>query len=286
MNKVKAAMDLAKTIWLGRVNLLLLSTNLCNSQCSICNLWNAKKESLSLEVIKNLLKSKIVNKNGILLEGGEAILHPEIKEILDLFRGLNYKLLSNGLATNYLGYLVREFNIPSVGLSLDGNEETYTKIRGTNGYRNVLETIKLLKDITDLSVCFTISPGNTYEDYLHVKSICDENKVELMLNIYCESEYSGKLINKEIDKRYEKLKNPYISKYNSWVRGKIRRNCFGMRFNCNIFPNGDVVLCQAKPYIVFGNLYKNSIDEIWKNKKLSYCNDCWLACNRYLEARL
>ena len=284
---LKSVASTLETICFGKVNLLLLITNLCNSRCTICNHWsNPNKANLSVSVIEKLLESKLVNKNGILLEGGEPLLHPQIKEILYLLKGLDYKILSNGLLPRILETLVTDFEIPSVGVSLDGTRETYRRIRGVDGYPQVIETINRLRDETNVSVCFTISPYNTFDDYLHVRDICIENGVDLLLNIYCESEFSGKLLDNLIDPRYEKLTNKYVSKYNSWVKGKIKRNCFGMRYNCNVFPDGNVVLCQAKPNVILGNLYTQSIDEIWKNKKLPYCNDCWLACNRYLEAKL
>ena len=283
---IKSALATIETLAFGKVNLLLLITNRCNSRCTICNHWsNPNKFNLPIEVIEKLLHSRIVNKNAILLEGGEPFMHPDIRKILSLFQGLNYKILTNGFMPEFTEELVETYKIPSVGVSLDGTRETYERIRGIDRYLKVIETIERLKDKTDLSVCFTICPQNTFEDYLHVKEVCDKNKVDLLLNIYCESEYSGRLVNKPIDIRYEKLGNVYVKKYNAWSRGEIRRNCLGMRYNCNIFPNGDVVLCQAKPNIILGNLYKNSLDEIWKNKKLPYCNDCWLACNRYLEAK-
>lgn len=99
-------------------------------------------------------------------------------------------------------------------------------------------------------------------------------------------EYSGKrLADKPIDTRYNKLSNKYVSKYNRWVNGDINSNCFGIRYICNVFPDGKVVLCQAKPNVVFGNLYEKTIDEIWKERPRIKCNDCWMSCNRYLEAK-
>ena len=283
---IKSVIATLEALVFGKINLLLLVTNLCNSKCTICSYWQQEKHNLPVYIIKQLLNSKIVNKNGITLEGGEAILHPDIKEILYLLKDCNYSLLTNGLLPDILEKLVVDFKIPNVSISIDGPKETYKKIRGVDGYETAIYTALSLRNKTNLSICFTISPQNTFEDYLHIKEFCDYHKIPLLLNIYSEMEYSGKrFTDKPIDERYDKLSNKYVSQYNRWVKGGIKSNCFGIRYICNVFPDGKVVLCQARQDVVFGNLYEKTIDEIWKQRPKVKCNECWMSCNRYLEAK-
>jgi MoaA/NifB/PqqE/SkfB family radical SAM enzyme len=290
-SRLKSLYSAAKSFLTGRVNLLLFATNRCNSKCTICNLWQEPPVDLSVDAIATLLQSKIINKEGIVLEGGEAIIHPKIRDILQLLGGKDYyyTLLSNGICTELLIDLVRMYFIPSVNISLDGNRETYAKIRGFDGYKSVIASIKRLRNYTELGVCFTISPNNTYEDYLYVKQLCESLGVRLMTNIYCELEYSGKTKeDRLIDERYSTHESPYVRLYNQWVKGDVIIGCSGQQYLCNVFSNGDVSVCQPLRGVVIGNIYQDTIDNIWRSalrKQYLHCNKCWSSCGRYLDAR-
>jgi len=243
-------------------------------------------------VIKDLLTSKTINKNGFLIEGGEGILHPHFEKVLRLFKGRYFTLLTNGILTNRLVELVEKYKIPSVSISLDGTRPTYERIRGIDGYGDVLKTIDLLKGKTNLGICFTITPWNTYEDYLHVREICIQRNLRLLVNIFSKMKFMGVEDSEDlIDIRFEKINNPYVSLYNEWVRGRVVIPCFSMRFLTVVRPNGDVVLCQYKD-IVLGNLYEKSFDEIWNDESTKsiqrahrLCNECWVSSHRAFDIK-
>jgi MoaA/NifB/PqqE/SkfB family radical SAM enzyme len=243
-----------------------------------------------------LAKSKSVNKKGILLQGGEPLLHPNFEEIMQIFKKENIRnivILSNGVLTDRLIKIVEKYKVGHITISLDGAKSNYKLVRGIDAYDNVVKSIDMLKGKTKLSVCFTISPWNTYEDYLHVKKLCEERNIRFMTNIYSRMEYTGKP-NEEslIDSHFEQDPNPYIRLYNSWKRGKIYIPCLAMRFLAVIRPDADVTLCQCKEDVVLGNLYENSFDEIWNSEKTKsiqrknrFCNDCWVASHRPFDIK-
>jgi hypothetical protein len=79
---------------------------------------------------------------------------------------------------------------------------------------------------------------------------------------------------------------------NAWMEKKVSIPCWNIRTKCYVLGNGDVYLCQQKS-VVLGNLYEKSLGEVWNSRETiaiheeyRACNDCWLACNRPLDAQL
>lgn len=302
--KIKNALPLLPSLYLGgglyrrifprKAAIILYLTNRCNSHCRMCNHWQQRpKRDLSPQIIKKLLEDKNVDPNSFLIEGGEALLHLKIEKTLSLFRNRRYVFLSNGLLPKRLAMLVEKFEIPHVVISLDGKRETYKKIRGVDGYNKVLKSISLLRGKTNLGLCYTITPWNDLSDYLHVKKICEENKLSFILNIFANMEYMGQSRPEiPIDPLFDQHENLYVRYYNRWVEGKIKIPCLFMRVSSVIHPNGDVVLCQRKN-VILGNLYKNSFSQIWNSertiaiqRKHQRCNLCWTSSHRSFDIKL
>ncbi len=278
-----------------RGNLLLFITNRCNSHCKICDHWKQDKKDLSVGAIHDLIHSKTIGTKNWLVEGGEVFLHPDIDFILELLEShkVNYTLFSNGTMTDRLVEAVKRFKIKSVNISLDGMKETYKKMRGYDGHDQVLETINALKDKTRLAISFTVSPWNTYDDYLYVATFCLAKNIRFMFNIYSEAANSFNFFKEQsIDERYIKHSNfPYTVFYNRWLTGEIKVPCYSQLFNVCIFPTGDVFNCVCKLYL-FGNIYKDNIDEIWNRDYTKFtqssnlkCNACWVSCFRQFDVK-
>ena len=276
-----------------RGNLILYITNRCNSKCKICNHWQQEPKDLSIWTIHELMHSKTVGTSNWTIEGGEAFCHPDIDRILWMLEKhkVNYVLFTNGILTERIVSAVKKYRIKSVNVSWDGMKETYLRVRGVDGYASTLNTIHILKDITNLQIVFTASPWNSYEDYLDVKDYCDKYKVRLMFNIYSEAAKSGKFTDNLIDVRYENI-SPYAKYYNKWVRKLVSVPCYSSLFTIPVFPTGDVNLCVSQ-FIPIGNVYKNSIDEIWNSKEVRriqkyniHCNNCWVSCYRNFDVKL
>lgn len=304
LQKVRNALNLFPSLYLGgdfyrrffprKAAIILYLTNRCNSCCIMCNHWHQRpKHDLSPKIIRELLDDRNVDPDSFLIEGGEALLHPKIEEILPLFKNRRYIFLSNGLLPERLKELVEKFAIPHVAISLDGKRKTYKKIRGVDGYDKVLRSITLLKGKTNLGLAYTITPWNDLNDFSHVKRICKKNKIPLFLSIFANMEYMGQ--NRPeipVDPYFDQNENLYIAHYNDWVKGKVKIPCFFMRVASVIHPNGDVVLCQRKS-LVLGNLYKRSFSQIWNSKKTiaiqkkhQRCNLCWTSSHRSFDIKL
>lgn len=272
----------------------IYSTNRCNSRCEICNIWRKKpKYDLDINIFKNILKSKSIDSRALfVLTGGEFILHPGYEKILSLFSGRNYILCSNGILADLLIETVRKFKVKNLNLSLDGPPVTYKVVRGIDNYANIVKIIDELKnDNVKINIDYTINPWNSFEDLKYVMRFCREKNVTFDPAYYDNVEYfdthteAGLLYN--VGDYFPN--SYYLHARNLWLRGNLKIPCFSIRLRPVIMPNGDVNLCEAKE-IKVGNLYNQSLDEIWNSKRcltlqksMFNCNGCWLDCPRAID---
>ena len=170
-------------------SLMIYATDLCDSACKHCLIWAKRPITyLPKEHIYNLIKNnKCITPSTVIgLEGGEFLLHPEALEIMKWFRSNHPKfdLLSNCLKPYKLIDAVKQFPPRRLWISLDGDQESYLHMRGKDGYDGVLQVITELKDFVPISVMFTLSPFNDFEDMRHVAEICKKNGVDMRVGIY------------------------------------------------------------------------------------------------------
>lgn len=170
-------------------NLMIYATDLCDSACKHCLIWTKRpvvylpKEKI-FELVSN--NKCITSQTTIGLEGGEFMLHPQALEILEWFTKHHPKfdLLSNCLKPAKLIEAVKKFPPKRLWISLDGDKEGYLNMRGKDGYDNVLQVIRELKDVVPISVMFTLSPYNDFGDMKHVAEVCKQNNVDMRVGIY------------------------------------------------------------------------------------------------------
>lgn len=278
---------------------MLYVTNACNSRCKICSLWKIKEHThLPLKSIRQILSSPLVSKSAIGIEGGEVFLHPEWEGILELLskRG-RFTLLSNGLMTGRLLKSVKQFKIPKVAISFDGIGESYSRVRGIDGYAAARESILSLREYTDVSAAFTFCPWNGVSDFLEVREFCRNNAIKLKINIFHNIPLFG--VNETL-KEISGIENldlgfpekDYLDLYNGWLIGRVKLPCLSIRFRSVVWPDGSVPLCQCKN-ILLGNIHNQTIDEIWRSsktaalwKQYNSCNDCWGSFHRIYDVAL
>ena len=168
--------------------LMFYSTNLCNSKCKHCFVW-AQRPAVHISKAKMLeiMSSKCVSKNTTVgLEGGEFLLHPEANEILKWFseNHKNFELLSNCLQPRKVIDAVRKYSPKRLYLSLDGNRETYLYMRGADGFDRVIQVVEACKDTVPVSLMFTLSPYNSFDDLNFVVEIAKKYGIDIRIGIY------------------------------------------------------------------------------------------------------
>ena len=300
--------------------LMIYSTTACQSRCKHCNIWQKPVEHLSLDDIKRIMQSKCVTKRTTVgLEGGEFVLHPQASEIMAWFREHhpNYTLLSNCLAPRRVIEAVRRYQPRHLYVSLDGDRETYQRMRGRDGYDKVIQVVEALKDEVPLSLMFCLSPWNNFDDMAFVIDVAKQYGVDVRIGIYGTMAYMmaspppplqgergvATSQDKELQQRYS-LPSPlgegvgvrlsqtqenydFVALYDQWRNGHLRLRCQSIMSSLVIHSNGDVPLCQNLD-VVLGNIHHQTLDDIFNGAtscqtQCHYsmnCNDCWINFHR------
>lgn len=123
----------------------------CNSPCTMCDCWmtKGKKWHSRESLFKIHQKLKSLGTIGIMISGGEPLMHPELEGILlDLKElGLEIYLNTNGILLKNKMEFLTKLNIDELVISLDGiNAFDYKAIRGTDKFDLVVESIKAFKE--------------------------------------------------------------------------------------------------------------------------------------------
>ena len=281
--------------------LMIYLTTACQSKCKHCNIWQKRPvEHLSLEDIQRMMQSRCVTQRTTVgLEGGEFILHPHAEEIMAWFQTNhpNYTLLSNCLASRRVINAVRHYQPRHLYVSLDGNSETYQKMRGCYGFDRVIEVVETLKDEVPLSLMFCLSPWNTFDDMAFVIEVARRYNVDVRIGIYgtmaffdttsellTASDFVKQIPRSILDTQEN---HEFVALYDEWRNGHLRLRCQSIMSCLVVHSNGDVPLCQNLD-VVLGNIHEQTLDEIFNGAPACqtqchyshHCNDCWINFHR------
>lgn len=286
--------------------LMFYTTNRCNSKCKHCYMWEQQpKIELSLELIKQTMHSKCIGKyTTVGLEGGEFLLHPKAFQILQWFDNhhANYHILSNAMHYEKTIKAVTEHRPNRLYVSLDGNRDTYSKMRGVDKFDEVIATILEAKKHIPVSLMYTISPFNNHDDLNFVIKFCKQHDLDLRTGIYGNIDYfDTKVTAYQENKEYiipEEIKDfpenyDFLKLYKNWEKGELKLPCQSLFDSYVVLPNGDIPLCQTTGKVI-GNLYKETLDTIINKPttcKLQKhysknCNKCWLNFHRKYDVAL
>jgi hypothetical protein len=269
---------------------------------------------MSKDKIVEIMQSRCISKNTTIgLEGGEFLLHPEATEILKWFSENHpkFELLSNCLQPKRVIDAVKNYPPVRLYISLDGTKETYEYMRGADGFGKVIETIEACKDIVPISLMFTLSPYNTFDDLNYVVNIAKKYNIDIRIGIYNDIDFfntvekahetaigeAGKEkehgiydnFKKQIPENVKETSENYdfLVLYDEWRNGKLKLNCYSIFDSLVIHPDGSIPVCQNLD-IKLGNVYEKSLDEIYNGissrkiqKQYAHnCNQCWINFHR------
>ncbi len=282
--------------------LMLYATTKCQSRCKHCSIWKKEEEYLTLDDIKSIMNSKCITSGTTVgLEGGEFLLHPEADRIMEWFYGNHpkYTLLSNCLSPSKVIEAVRKYHPSHLYVSLDGDRDTYRRMRGCNGYDKVIEVIEAVKEEVPLSLMFCLSPWNSFKDMEYVIGIARQYDVDVRIGIYGTMEFfetTADLLAADIEHFAAQIPEnihdtsenfDFVALYDEWRNGNLRLRCHSIFSELVIHSNGNVPVCQNLN-VMLGNIHDSPLDEIF-NPKRSYeiqcgkshgCNGCWINFHR------
>ena len=209
----------------------------------------------------------------------------------------NYTLLTNSLAPLRVINAVKRFRPRHLYVSLDGDKETYKRMRGCDGYDKVIEVVETLKDEVPLSLMFCLSPWNSFNDMEHAINVALHYGIDVRIGIYGTMAFfdtTSELLTmndytEQIPSNIHKTQENYdfVALYDQWRRGTLQLCCQSIMSNLVIHSNGEVPLCQNLD-VKLGNIHDQSLDEIFNGhdsaltqcRYSKQCNGCWINFHR------
>ena len=158
----------------------------CNAKCNMCNIWQTvDKTEIDVKKLGEVFSDPVFkNIEYIILSGGEPTLRKNLPEVVELMLKNMPKLRKISIPTTGIATerSVQHFSaiakaclkykvFLSIGISLDGVDNIYDKVRGVpGGYKKVYNTLLALKELNkevefQLGIGSTISALNVYDVY-------------------------------------------------------------------------------------------------------------------------
>lgn len=283
-------------------------TNRCNFHCKHCinDSTNNSSDFLPVDIVKSVMDYMF--ERGLVcldISGGEPLLHPNLAEILHYgySKNLTMSIASNGykLTENFIRLLI-DCNV-SLRVSYDGyDESSYAHVRGEGLFEQVKKNILLALDMgKPVTLVTAIHKGNFEQipQYLSNAQKMGVVKIRLMpyvrigrgamSNLEMISANQWKYILENFPKWEDEYKiNINIDSPLMAITKGGECPCVVGKLYVVIKPNGDVIPCALLNKVI-GNIYKQSLDEIWQCNTLKEINNINLLnkeCQtcRYLHA--
>ncbi|MCI0696945.1 radical SAM protein [candidate division KSB1 bacterium] len=158
----------------------------CNARCCMCNIWKTEdKTMMSLDQLEKVFSDPLFRAiEYVIVAGGEPTLRKDLPELVAVMlakmpRMRKISIPTTGIATERsvshfatIGKACLKHKVfLSIGISLDGVEGVYERVRGVpGGYQKVINTLIALKKLNQeiefqLGIGSTISALNVYDVY-------------------------------------------------------------------------------------------------------------------------
>ena len=231
--------------------------------------------------------------------GGEPLLHKDLVKMLDYGckKGLNQSIATNGLLlTQDAIDLLNRYHV-TVRISYDGYDEpSYSKIRGEGLFEIVLNNIKrAISKGMEITLVTVLHSENVYDTKRYIESVADlgVKKLRLMpfvpigrgavsnLSMISPEQWKYILVNFQVWGNQLGVMVVVDSPLMSITHGLVCP-CVVGKFYLVIKTNGDAIPCPLLNCSL-GNIYHNTIDEIWHNSIMKEINDLSLLNKECLD---
>lgn len=252
------------------MNLDIFLTTDCNMTCKFCGAWKQDQKAKYLDkedVFKTLEDGKKYGFKFTTLSGGEPLLHPDLKEIIEFADFLGYwiNITTNGLLVNQ--EFINAIKNKKVNIRVSChtlNKEKHKEITGDNTFDKVMESIYLLKSNNKYySIGFTTFDENISE-MTEIARFALENNAAFIRFTPVARVFKGKEFNLQVGFYEKMLKNivDLCIKYKKYLKyeksgNKINSNFLdimttrqcpaGSDLFMIIDANKDIIPCQFIP---------------------------------------
>lgn len=272
-------------------------TSRCNERCIHCYIPNGKKNNgkdMPIEKVKQVIDEfSVMGGLHVTLSGGEAFLHPKLIEVMNYCRekDMQISILSNLIALrDEQVKQIKDANVSIVQVSLYSmipeHHDTITTIPGS--FRRTKAAIeKLVSADIPVQISCPVMKANRkdykavleYARSLNIKAQTDyimmaqadldTQNLANRISIQETEELLRELIEYDIDYRESTLKQRPVTEQikDDLERFKKQPLCGAGINDCCITENGDVYPCAGWQSMIIGNVYKQSLLEIWENSE-------------------
>ena len=241
-------------------------TNICNLSCSFCSKSKRTKKSMSLENFEKILKRIDHYTDYIYLHvKGEPLLHPHLKEILELCKKYDKKvtITTNGtLLKEKKNILLNCDAIRQINISLhcEHNKETY--------FEDIFESVEELAEKTNI----------VYRIWTLKEMILDSKSTKIVDKLMRNYQLSMETVEKLYMDSNVKLKdNLYVNKANQFLWPDVENEyengsgyCHALQEQLAILVDGTVVPCclDGEGEIKLGNILTTKLETILENPRI------------------
>ena len=300
------------------IDLFWECTLTCNAHCKHCGSSAEKKKydgELTTEEIKSAFKqiANDMDASKILINvtGGEPLVREDLCEVMEYATkelGFHWGMTTNGILLNDENIKkLKEANMETVSISIDGLKETHDEFRGVPGsYDRIIENIKKLreadfvkhlqvttvfhkKNIEQLEELYNVMLGLNLDSW-RLMSMDPIGRAKENDELSLDGQELKRLLDFIVAKnKKRKLRLDYGCpgflglKYEK----EVRPNYFYCRTGINIASilyNGDLFVCPNVPRIkslIQGNIRSDNFKEVWdnkykefRNKERTKCEEC------------
>ena len=244
-------------------------TNSCNLKCSFCPEGKRAKEFITLENFKHIINEIKSYTNLIALHvKGEPLLHPNLKEILDVCKENNIlvNITTNAtLLEKNLDILINNSSVRQLNLSL----HSITKNENTDKYKfseyinNVIKCSKEILEKSNIIISYRLwnleNLEENSENYQILNSLECAFSVENLKEIAKKEKFvklgENVFLNQDFEFVWPSLENDEIS---------CTGTCWGLWNQAAILVNGNDVPCclDENGEILLGNIFESSFENI------------------------
>ena len=248
-------------------------TNICNLNCSFCSKDNRVKKSISLTNMEELLKKINDYTDYVYLHvKGEPLLHPKLKEILDLCEKYHKKvnITTNATLIKEKEEILTHPAIRQINLSV------HSENKKVDYLEEIFKVVDKLKDKNIVYRFWTMEDNNLSKESTEL--------VEKIINHY---QLSPEIVEKLKTENNIKINShTYVNKANEFIwpdtnndYNKENGYCYALKDQLAILVDGTIVPCclDSNGVINLGNIYQNDLLEVinssrYQKMRMGFCN--------------
>ena len=254
------------------------TTNKCNGSCIMCPYPYLNKNTprkvmdnaLFTKIVKELKESKDTKEIFLTLQNEPLLDKKIVQRVKEMKNSVKNKavvsIITNGSLLKKKAAALKKAGIDRIYVSIDAsNEKTYEKIRNNKNYNRIISDIDSIMEKEDhpkIIVRFSKQKINSGEEK-EFRELWKEKNVKI--EIFNINNRAGQL------ERYQDINNLGINQYKHWLKKELLKTCPLPFYSMSILYDGRVLMCchDWKAESSIGNLEKNSIREVWNNKKIN-----------------